>query len=280
VVEPFSPQQPIILTGGSVAADQNPLWSPDGSRLAFTTMRATGSYDIWMMNSDGSQPRSVVSLSGQDEVNLPGSAWCAHNDRIVFASDRVKGDAIWTMKADGTGAVQLTSGTTIDQEPSWSPTCDRITFMSKRDGNWAIYVMNADGSNVKALTSGTFEDWQPNWSPTSEQIVFQSNRVGQWTLWLVDATTGALTQMTTGQYEDTDASFSPDGKYLVYSTDEGGSAGARIALLSVAKPKTSPTLVTQGNAYDGAPSWSPDGRRIAFESDRTGNLDIWLVELY
>jgi Tol biopolymer transport system component len=42
----------------------SPAWSPDGSRLAFLTDR-TGRWEVWAMNSDGSNPQPMFS----DEVN-------------------------------------------------------------------------------------------------------------------------------------------------------------------------------------------------------------------
>lgn len=274
----FSPGTPKNLTASSSADDQNPLWSPDGSQLAFTTKRANGNFDVWLMIANGQSPKAITNLPGHDAVNLPGSAWCASKGLIVYSSDSSGQENLWTIKSDGSGAQQVYGSSNLDREPTWSPTCDRITFQSRRSGNWDIYVVGADGSNLKRLTNDSADDWAPNWSPKSEEIVFQSKRSGTWKLWTIRADGSGLTQRTTGGSEDTDMSWSPDGKQLVYSTDLFG-AQAHIAILEL-KAGAKPRQVTTGSAYDGAPAWSPDGQRIAFESDRTGNLDIWVVELY
>jgi TolB protein len=274
-IKPGVPRQ---LTNHS-AADQNPLWSPDGKRMVFTSKRAYGNFDLWIMNADGSGAKALTSMPSNDAVNLPGSAWCKSTDRIVFSSDKGGPEDIWTIKSDGTGLQQVSSTPDKDYEPSWSPTCDRIVFQSSRDGNTDIYLMNADGSGVTRLTTHAADDWAPNWSPTSETILFQSMRTGTWKLWTVQASGGPEVQLTTGSSEDTDCSWSADGKQVVFSTDAGGSAGARIAILQVAQP-SKVLLVTSGNKYDGASCWSPLGRTIAFESDRSGNLDLWTVDLW
>jgi Tol biopolymer transport system component len=274
-IKPGAPRQ---LTSHG-ADDQNPLWSPDGARLVFTSKRASGGFDLWIMNADGSGAKALTSLPDNDEVNLPGSAWCKATDRIVFSSDKGGPENIWTIKSDGTGLTQVSDTPYLDQEPTWSPTCDRIAFQSSRDGNWDIYVMKADGSNVKRLTTHAADDWAPNWSPTSDTILFQSMRTGTWKLWTVQASGGAEVQLTTGDSEDTDCSWSADGQQIVFSTDAGGSAGARIAILRLGQP-AKVQLVTSGNRYDGAPCWSPLRRTIAFESDRSGNLDLWTVDLW
>lgn len=275
----ISPGIPVQLTFDS-ANDQNPLWSPDGSKIAFSTQRAHGNFDIWIMNSDGSAQSSLTSLPDNDAVNLPGSAWCQQTDRIVFSSDMSGPEDVWSVKSDGTGLQQHATTAFQDYEPSWSPTCDRIAFQSQRSGNWDIYTIKADGTDLRRLTTDPADDWNPNWSPISDEIIFQSFRTGQWKLWKVPASGGQPSQVTTGSSEDTDCSWSRDGRYVLYSTDAGGSGGARIAFIDM-QGSHQPTLVTTGNSYDGAPCWSPDGRHVAFESDRGGgNLDIWVVNLW
>ncbi len=275
----FRPGPPRRLTTDG-ESDQNPLFSPSGAQIAFSTRRAHGSFDIWLMDADGNNATPLTSLANHDAVNLPGSAWCAKTNRIVYSSDASGQENLWTIKADGSGAKMLTDGPSLDREPTWSPSCDRVVFQSKRDDNWDIYVIRADGTQLRRLTNDSAKDWAPNWSPAGETILFQSKRSGRWKLYTVAANSGLLHQITTGSSEDTDCSWSRDGRYVVYSTDAGGNGGARIAILDVTTPLATPQLITQGDDYDGAPCWSPSGRTIAFESNRSGNLDIWLVDLW
>ena len=56
------------------------------------------------------------------------------------------------MNPDGSGVIQLTHNSAIDEFPAWSPDRRRIAFHSDRDGDWEIYTMNSDGSDVIQLT--------------------------------------------------------------------------------------------------------------------------------
>jgi len=56
----------------------------------------------------------------------------------------------------------VTSGTTDDVCPTWSPDGSRIAFTSNRDGFFQIYLMNADGSNQVRIGSD-FSDACPSW---------------------------------------------------------------------------------------------------------------------
>ncbi len=56
------------------------------------------------------------------------------------------------MNADGSSIKRLTSHTSEDAQPSFSPDGNKIVFYSDRTGQNEIYIMNSDASNVKRLT--------------------------------------------------------------------------------------------------------------------------------
>lgn len=100
-----------------------PAWSPDGSRIAFnstlhqidTGERSFGEYEIYVMDTDGSNLRQLTHLSGPDRAQLYPS-WSPGSKSIVFQSDQVFNDEliiarrVGFINADGTDLREVELG--------------------------------------------------------------------------------------------------------------------------------------------------------------------------
>ena len=108
-------------TACGAASSRHPVWSPDGTRIAFYAHGATcGRVNIWVMNADGS---NQVQLTNMTTGAAFDPAWSPDGRLIAFA--RVSGSTdqpdIWVMNADGSNPVQLTTDPAADIQPSWEP---------------------------------------------------------------------------------------------------------------------------------------------------------------
>jgi len=103
-----------------------PVWSPDGTRIAFTADRG-GKDVIYVMNADGSDVTPVTSGAGEGCDGLYGTSWSPDGQQLAFARGCWDGDAeVWVVNADGTGERHLagTAGARPTQaalNPVWSP---------------------------------------------------------------------------------------------------------------------------------------------------------------
>lgn len=87
------------------AAVVSPCWSPDGRKLAFTTIVQSGAstrQEIWSVNEDGSGRQR---LAGGDGTNL-SPAWAVDN-RVYFVSDRGGHESIWSLRVQGGGDPEM-----------------------------------------------------------------------------------------------------------------------------------------------------------------------------
>ena len=280
----------------STCSDQNPAFSPDGSRLVFT--RFTNSYNhgpaaLFLLDLQTGEVARLTPPEDQDNVNLPGSAWNPTNDLIVFASDRLEADDLWRITPDGSGIFRIThhAGETWYIEPSWSPDGQWIVFEARYPGKsedrtvGRIGKIRANGSELTWLTSDpAFDDRQPNWSPTGERILFQRRSLpdGQWDVYTMDPDDNQLQNITSNPTSDTDASWSPDGKWIVCSSDYGDLPLPNLFAFPLSDSQ--PIRITSSSTHqDGAPSWSPDGRWIAFESFSISSVNspasLWRISV-
>lgn len=98
---------------GSVAYD--PVWSPDGSRIAFVSQLA-GSDDVWVIYPDGSEPRNLTRNEWQWDKH---PYWSPDGRRIIFWSNRDGVQQIYVMDANGHDVRRLSNTTWDEYEPIW-----------------------------------------------------------------------------------------------------------------------------------------------------------------
>ena len=164
-----------LMTLGGGAG--NPLSAPDPIELSSV------SDNVLSILGNPLGLAAVASLAGQIQQLRP-----AFLNLFGSASDRGGDEDIYTMNADGSGAVNLASATGFDGTPEWSHDGKWIVFHSRRDGGEAeIYVMRADGSGLRRLTNNNAADVYPAFSPNGKKIVFQSNRDGYKDLYIMNA---------------------------------------------------------------------------------------------
>jgi TolB protein len=197
------------LTSLTSAASVMPQWSPDGTKIVFTSGRkldgtdatnTNNTYNIWIVNADGTGAKPLTSVTAGN-AGSTDPRWSPDGMKIVFTSHRKLdgSDAanangtmnVWVMNADGTGVNALTSVTADadSDRPQWSPDGTKIVFESRRklDGSDAananntmnIWMVNADGSGSKPLTSLTAagaDSRNPQWSQDGAKVVFDSGR--------------------------------------------------------------------------------------------------------
>ena len=157
---------------------QEPAWSPDGERIAYTSWDEPlpGQIietNIYVIDADGSNRRRLTSTRGEDSE----AAWSPDGKRIVFSSDRLSGNTtdwdLFVMDSDGRNVQRLTRSPMIEDAPDFSPDGTQIVY-SRVTGEmldfYDIWVMNADGTEQRVVSDEPVPERQPTWSPDGTSI--------------------------------------------------------------------------------------------------------------
>jgi len=168
----------------SFEGDSQPAWSPDGATIAFSSTR-TGTAQIFTMTPIGTE---VTNISNSPLVNDRMPTFSPDGSKIAFqrtpnAINPV--GKIWTMNANGSGQMQITTGLGNDERPTYSPDGMTIAFSTNRDGNYEIYKILAVGGLATRLTNNAASDRNPSWAPDNSAIAFGSDRNAGLKIWAI-----------------------------------------------------------------------------------------------
>ncbi len=189
-----------------------------------TTSVGTGKA-LFIMNADGSNitqlsknPTDFATFDTEPELSRDGSKIVFTREHSVNGSYNID---IYSMNADGSNVVQLTSNAVTDSVPSWSPDGAKIVFEQNFSrGNREIFTMNADGTNQIRITSNTFDDLAPAWSPDGAKIVYESiNASGYSGIFIMNPDGSNRTQLTNAGVgvDDFTPAWSPDSSKISFS---------------------------------------------------------------
>ena len=153
--------------------DGQPVWSPDGTRIAYRNDR-DGSTDLYVIPADGSAPAQRILATPAGEYP---SAWSPDGSRILFTRVDERGDPeIWTVPSDGDGEAQ----------PLFSPGYRCWDATPSPDGKWVAYVSDTSGDgNVYVRPFGRAgspvrvsiaDGGAPCWSPDGRTIYYRTGR--------------------------------------------------------------------------------------------------------
>lgn len=180
----------------------SPLWSPDGTRLAYLAQSAEGLPELAVRGDGGRHTYAGLLREG-----VHAFAWAPDSRRLCLVGPEhtAPGDPDGTAprvierlpyKSDGTGFTHdrsvhlhlfdleseelrpLTSGPWQDREPAWSPDGTRIAFVSERhagrgrDLGADLFVLHVGSGELRRLTRTVGQVHEPCWSPDGTLLAY------------------------------------------------------------------------------------------------------------
>lgn len=223
-----------------------PKFSPDGSRVAFTSY-ASGTPEIHTANAGGG---GLKQLTRNRATNITPSF--SPDGRTILFSSSMNGDAeIYSMNFDGKSLRRLTHIPGIDISPVYSPDGGRILLSSERAGKLHVFVLDADGGFNQRLTFvGHFND-TPAWSPDGQKIAFCGQDRGAFDIFTMNPDGSLIQRLTAGEGNNEHPSWSPDSRYLTFSSTRAGGE----AVYMMRYDGANPVRVSKG--HGALPWWGP-----------------------
>ena len=248
------------------ATNWNPVWSPDGRYLYFSSDRR-GSMNLWRVPID----EASGETRGDPEAITTPAPYLAHpslsadGKHVAFTSALVTAN-IQRLTLDSSVAVKdepawVTTGSLRWSNPDPSPDGNWVAMYSLVQPEGHLYLVHPDGTAMRQLTSDSAIDRMPHWSPDGNWIACFSNRSGRLELWKIRPDGSDLQQLTEG-----------GAGYLAWAPD-----GSRIATVGGVEdrafifdpnrpwkqqsPQPLPPLDPPSSRFL-VNDWSPDGKYV------------------
>ena len=265
---PAAGGKPVAVTNDA-AVDWDPVWSPDGNYLYFSSDRS-GNMNLWRVPIDEETgqtlgPPDPVAAGSPGE--LSGLSISSDGKQLAYHVFEITANVMKVGFDPATKAVVgdpefVTEGSRNFFDPDVSSDGMSLVFRSSR-GQEDIYFIRPDGTGQRALNNDRHYDRRPRWSPDRRRIAFYSTRSGTYQIWTMNPDGSGQTQLTDDPAGLSTPVWSPDGLRIVYTDGATGSF-----IMEADKPwdEQEPVVLPppgDGDGFVEVGSWSLDGKWLA-----------------
>lgn len=205
------------------AISLSPRISPDGSRVAFSSLTKSG----WEIMIYSLELNRMVSFPHMGGTNL-SPAWSGDGTKLAFSSSRGGNPEIYVADASGGSLRSMTNSKGPDVSPVWNrKTNAQMAFVSGRTGLPQVYTMEADGTNQQRMTDQGYAV-SPSWAPNGQFLSFAWVRKygpgepGASDIYLMDIASKQWVQLSHDGGRNDFPSWSPDGRHIVFQSSRSG----------------------------------------------------------
>jgi Tol biopolymer transport system component len=198
------------LTRSPLSEERYPAWSPDGTKIAFTSNR-DGAYNLYVADADGNHIQQLTHEKPPTVCYMP--SWSGDGKQIVFG---LHGDKplMAGVAPDGSGFRIFGEG----HDPCISPDGKSIAYTAHTGKGFCVFVRDIEGKKVRQVTKheNRMGAVHPIWSPDGRKLLYSDQVGDKLEIFVADADGQNIQQLTKLGQISTSASWSPDGKWIAF----------------------------------------------------------------
>jgi Tol biopolymer transport system component len=269
------------LTNTPDVSEKWPQWSPDGQRIAYTSLVKGKPPSVFTVSPNGGSPRLIAERAAQ-------GTWTPNGNAMVMVGLEEDRRSALVEYVLGTGARRTlirAPAESSDIQPKVSPDGRRLAFVRDGSGRAAVFVMSMSGGDAIRLS-----DWSNGllgglaWTPDSKELLFpQPELSGRRVVRLHANGAGAAVGVLGIPREAAGLSISRVAgtrDYRLAFAAGQPDIGLRLIDLRpalIAETITAVAPFCDATRFDAPGRFSPDGSLVAFTSDRGGNQQVWVA---
>jgi Tol biopolymer transport system component/predicted Ser/Thr protein kinase len=270
--------------------DWDPIWSPDGQYLYFSSERS-GNMNLWRVRIDESSGKTL----GSPEAVTRGAAATIHSPSVSKDGRRlayVASVEFYGLRRVAVNVAQnkaapdpapLIRGSSVIVWPSISPDGQSIAYTTRSAGEKPgmvreeIVILSRDGTSRRQVVASESRNRIARWSPSGDRLVFASDRTGDYQIYTVRPDGGDLQAFDPNLHNTIYPIWSPKGDRLIIThLDQKLSQFIVPWPRGSAPPEDIPPMPDSKVGFLPA-DWSPDGSRLAGSRQQSGGVASGIV---
>ncbi|MCX6945186.1 MAG: biopolymer transporter Tol [Opitutales bacterium] len=190
-----------------------PRWSPDGSRLLYTSFYKSGFPDIFQIDLNTYQRTSFVSFKGTNS----GARYSPTGGQVAMVLSGEGTPEIYLSNAQGRQVSRKTRSDAVKSSPCFSPDGTRLVFAMEPGPQ--LYVMSTAGGAATRVSAGVSGYCaEPDWSRGDpNKIAFTIRTGSRFQIAVLDLAKRTSEQVSKASFDGIEPSWLADGRHLVYT---------------------------------------------------------------
>lgn len=197
----------------------SPVWSPDGSKVAYVSFETSASA-IYIHNIRTGEREKIAAFDGINSA----PAWSPDGQSLAMTLSKDGNPDIYVLSLRSKALRRVTRHWSIDTEPAWLPDSRSLVFTSSRSGKPQLYQLALDsGSRPRRLTFEGNYNANASVSADGKVIAFVHGAGNSYKIALLNLDT-RITQVLTDGPLDESPDFAPNGTMILYASQDRGRA--------------------------------------------------------